>query len=331
MNVQKSKWSKKHARMFTLFSWLFTMIGFAMLFVPVISAFAYSPTLFGLIFSGIGWYGYKQTQSIGTFPKLATLFSILVLAYSAYAYYQQREIAQALVGIKKQKDAIVKQVVVGAAKKALEERNEAKAREARKQIKANLHSIPNWAPQSPSTIYDYFHTLTPSFFDYSICGQLDSEKARNVEIKVKDIKNGYLSFNQKCDGFRNELVLFKQRSTQRSILGLTIFRGFGQQALEIMYYDSGNWISVKDKYFPNEQDIQKEVRKSLGTLEPHEVQEYQSALADTNSNLSVFYYLPRYGYDVLVKPNFELTNDTTTLARIRWDGERFILVETGNR
>ncbi len=192
---------------------------------------------------------------------------------------------------------------------------------------SQVTTSPAWASKNPSNIHDYYLALAPKYFSNHICDQADSKAAREAEIRKKNLKHGYLKFSEECVGIFNELVLFRNKKTKEAFFALTKTHASKALQIYILQYNKGEWIDVKADLFPDETAIQQAARRGLNKIDLSRSPEYQYFMDDPKESIPFDFELPEFGYDIQMKLNKELSNDTTSIGRIRWMGERFELVE----
>lgn len=163
----------------------------------------------------------------------------------------------------------------------------------------------------PKTVTDFYLAMPSNLYNFKqIKDKAALTKYRKKNIKIEDIKNGYLRIESTDHEGHGEVALFKK--TDGSYIVGQVEVGCGPVCgggVDFWTYKSGKWTNVTGQVFTfSEADLNK-------LFDSRNVEE---------SDRASFFELPREGKIMTLKCDDCDANGDGILAKFEWNGSKFV-------
>lgn len=163
----------------------------------------------------------------------------------------------------------------------------------------------------PKTVSDYYLAMPSNLYNFTqIKDKAALTKYRKKNIKIEDIKNGYLRIESIDFEGRGEVALFKKNDGSyivgQTLVGCGPICGGG---VDFWTYKAGKWTNVTKQVFDfSEADLNKL---------------FASRNVEENDR-TAFFELPREGKTMTLKCDDCDPNGDGVLAKFEWNGSKFV-------
>jgi hypothetical protein len=163
----------------------------------------------------------------------------------------------------------------------------------------------------PKTVTDFYLAMPSNLYNFTqIKNKAALMKYRKKNIKVEDIKNGYLRIESNDLEGRGEIALFK-KTDGSYIVGQTEV-GCGPicgGGVEFWTYKAGKWTNVTKQVF---------------TFSDADLNKIFASRNVEESDRTAFFELPREGKTMTLKCDDCDPNGDGVLAKFEWNGMKFV-------
>jgi hypothetical protein len=163
----------------------------------------------------------------------------------------------------------------------------------------------------PKTVTDFYLAMPSNLYNFTqIKDKAALTKYRKKNIKIEDIKNGYLRIESNDLEGHGEVALFKKNDGSY-IVGQTDV-GCGPVCgggVDFWTYKAGKWVKVTDQVFNLSEEEWNELFGSKNVEE---------------NDRTAFFELPRQGKTMTLKCDDCDPNGDGVLAKFEWNGTKFV-------